>query len=73
MIEGGDAELLVCVFLDDAEGIVMGVEGRHEDERNIHAVGGVKMLNLTDCEIKEGHVVLDFESTLCTSHAYKKR
>lgn len=26
LVEGGDAELLVGVFLDDAEGIVVGVE-----------------------------------------------
>jgi hypothetical protein len=26
------------------------------------------MLDLTDGEVEEGHVVLDFEGTLCTGH-----
>jgi len=69
LIEGGDAELLVCIFFDDAKGVLMGIEGGHEDERDIDAVSGVEMLDLTDGEIKEGHVVLDFEGTLCTGHS----
>ena len=70
LIEGGDAELLVCVFFDDAEGVVVGIEGGHENERDVDAVGGVEMLDLTDGEVKEGHVVLDFEGTLCTGHSW---
>ena len=70
LIECGDAELLVSVFLDDAEGVIVGIERCHEDERDVDAVGGVEMLDLTDGEVKEGHVVLDFEGTLCTGHSW---
>jgi len=31
LVEGDDAELLVSVFLDDAERVVVGVKGGHED------------------------------------------
>ena len=68
LVERGDAQLLVRVLLDDAQGIVMSVEGRHEEERDIDAVAGVEVLNLAHSEVEEGHVVLDLESTLGTSH-----
>jgi len=68
LVEGGDANLLIGVFFDDTEGIVMGIEGSHEDERDIDTVGGVEMLDLTDGEIEEGHVVLYLESALCAGH-----
>ena len=73
LIEGGNTELLVCILFDDAEGVLMGIEGGHENERDVDAVGGVEMLDLTDGEIKEGHVVLDFEGTLCTGHSCDNR
>jgi hypothetical protein len=70
LVEGGDAKLLVSVLLDDAEGIVVGVEGGHEDKGNIDTVGGVEMLDLSDSQVEEGHVVLDLESTLGSGHAH---
>lgn len=48
----------------------MGVERSHEDEGNIHLVGGVQMLDLADGQIEEGHVVLDLQSTFGAGHAY---
>ena len=68
LIEGGDADLLIGVLFDDAQGIVVSVEGSHENKGDIDAVGGVKMFNLANGEIKEGHVILDLKSTLRTSH-----
>ena len=59
LVEGGDTKLLVRILLDDSEGILMGVERSHEDEGNIHLVVGVQMLDLTDGQIEEGHVILD--------------
>ena len=41
LVKSGDADLLVGVFLDNAEGIVVGVERGHEDERDIDTVSGV--------------------------------
>ena len=59
LVESGDTKLLVGILLDDSEGILMGVERSHEDEGNIHLMGGVQMLDLTDGQVEEGHVVLD--------------
>jgi hypothetical protein len=69
LVESGDADLLVGVFFDDTEGIVMGVERSHEDEGDIDTVGSVEVLDLTDGEIEEGHIVLYLESTLGAGHA----
>ena len=68
LIEGGDTNLLVGVLFDDTEGIVMSIEGGHEDEGDIDTMGGVEVLDLTDGKIEEGHVVLYLESTLGTCH-----
>jgi hypothetical protein len=70
LIEGGDTQLLVGVFLDDTESVFVRVEGRHEDKGHVNTAGGVEMLNLANGEVKESHVVLDFQSALSTSHTY---
>ena len=49
LIECSDAELLVCVLLDDTKGVVVCVEGRHENQGYVDLVGGVKVLDLADC------------------------
>ena len=69
LVEGGDAELLVCVLFDDTESIVVSVEGGHEDERDIYATCGVEVLDLTDGQVKESHVVFDFKGTFGTGHS----
>lgn len=68
LVEGGDAKLLVGILLDDAEGIFVCVEGGHEDEGNVNTVSGVEVFDLADGKVEEGHVVLDLERTLRTSH-----
>ena len=60
--------MLVCVLLDDAEGVVMRIERSHKNKRDIDAERSVEMFDLPDSEIEEGHVVLDFQSTLCAGH-----
>lgn len=62
--------MLIRVLLDDAKGVLVGVERCHENQRNIDAVGGVEMLDLSDSKIEECHVILDLESTLGTSHTW---
>ena len=69
LVEGGDAKLLVGIFLDDSEGILMGVERSHEDEGNVHLVSGVQMLDLADGQVEECHVILDLQSALRASHS----
>ena len=73
LVEGGDAKLLIGILFDDPEGILVGVERSHENEGNIHLVGGVQMLNLTDCQVEERHVVFDLQSALSASHSYWSR
>ena len=63
--------MLVRIFLDDAKGIIMRVERSHEDEGDIDAARCVQMLNLPHGQIEESHVILDLQSTLGSSHAYK--
>lgn len=70
LVEGGNAELLVRVFLDDPESVFVGVERRHQDEGDIDAVGGVEVLDLSHSQVEEGHVVLDFECTLRSGHTH---
>ena len=59
LVEGGDTKLLVRILLDDSEGVLVGVERSHEDERDIHFIVGVQMFDLTNGQIEEGHIVLD--------------
>ena len=69
LVESSDTELLVCVFFDYTKSIIVCVEGSHEDERDINARCGVEVLDLTDGQVKESHVVFDFESTFGTRHS----
>lgn len=73
LVKGSDAELLVSIFLDDAESILMSIEGGHENEGHVDPVGGIEMLNLPDGEIKESHVVFNLKGTLGASHAWMGR
>jgi len=59
LVEGGNTKLLIGILLDDPEGILMGVERSHKDEGDVHLIGGVQMLDLTDSQVKESHVILD--------------
>ena len=73
LIEGGDAKLLISIFLDDSERVLVGVERSHEDERNINLVGCIQMLDLTDSQVEECHVIFDLQSALSAGHAYSSR
>lgn len=73
LIEGSDAKLLVGILLDNSEGILVGVERSHEDEGNIHLVGGVQMLDLADGQVEEGHVIFDLQGALRAGHSYSSR
>ncbi len=68
LVESGDTELLVSVLLDDTEGVLVGIEGRHQDKRDVNTAGSVEMFDLAHSEVEEGHVIFDFKRTLGTSH-----
>ena len=69
LVEGGDAELLVRILLDNAQGIFVGVERRHKNQRYVDFMGSIEVLNLAHSQIQECHVILDFESGFGSSHA----
>lgn len=71
LIEGDNADTVLTVLLDDLAGFGVGVEGVHQDERDIDLVGFVEELHLADGEVEEGHAVTDFNGALGpdTSHS----
>ena len=69
LVESGDTELLVRVLFDDTKSIIVCVKRSHEDERDVYAAGCVEVFDLTDSQVKESHVVFDFESTFGTGHS----
>lgn len=44
LIESDNSQLLVGIFLDDANGVLVGVEGSHENQWHINAVLRVQVL-----------------------------
>lgn len=68
LVECRNADLLVCILFDDAESVLVCVERGHKDERDIDAAAGVEVLDLSDGQVEECHVILDLEGTLCTGH-----
>ena len=71
LIEGSDAELLVRILLDDAQGIFVCVERRHQDQRNVDLMSGIEVLDLANSQVQESHVILDFESGFGSGHALR--
>lgn len=59
-----------AVLLDDTCSVVRSVERVHEDERNVGLVLLVKVLNLANREVEEGHAVTDFNDRLGTDAAH---
>ena len=69
LVEGGDAELLIRILLDDPQGIIVCVERRHKNQRNVDLMGGIEVLDLAHGQIQECHVIFDFESGLGSGHS----
>lgn len=44
LVESNDAELLIGVFFDDTEGVLVSVKRGHKNKRHVNAVFSVKML-----------------------------
>ncbi|SRR5258707_4716378 len=72
LIEGGDSKLLICVLLDNPKCILMRIERGHENERDVDALGSVKVLDLADSKIEECHVVFDLKCTFRTGHTCRR-
>lgn len=69
LVEGRDAQLLVSILFDDPEGIFVSVERSHEDQRDVHAMGGVEVLDLTHGQVEEGHIIFYLKSALGSRHS----
>jgi hypothetical protein len=70
LVEGQDIDVVSLVFLDDVLGVIVRVEGVHENEGNIDVVCAVEVFNLSDGEIEEGHAITDFDNGLGTNAAH---
>jgi len=64
LVEGDDVDIVALVFLDDGLGILVGVEGVHEDEGNVHVECAVEVLDLANRQVKEGHALTDLDDGL---------
>jgi len=61
LVEGHDINVMTLVFLDDVLGVVVCVEGVHENERDVDIVCAVEVLNLSDRQIEERHAITDLD------------
>jgi len=70
LVEGEDVDVVALVFLDDVGGVLVGVEGVHQDEGHVDIVGAVEVLDLADGEIEEGHAIADLNDGFGTNTAH---
>ena len=70
LVEGEDVDVVALVLLDDVGGVLVGVEGVHQDEGNVDIVGAVEVLDLTDGKVEEGHAIADLNDGLGTDAAH---
>lgn len=59
LVERKNINVVPLVLLDDGLRVFIGVEGVHENKRDIDIVGAVKVLDLANRQIKEGHAIPD--------------
>lgn len=64
LVEGDDVDVVTLVLLDDGLGVLVGVEGVHEDEGNIDIIGAVQVLDLTHGQVEEGHALTNLNDRL---------
>lgn len=70
LVEGEDVNVVALVLLDDVGGVLVGVEGVHEDEGHVDIVGAVEVLDLTDGQVKERHAIADLNDGLGADTAH---
>jgi len=64
LVESKDLDVVVGVLLNDTLSVVVGVEGVHENKRNVDFVLRVQMLDLPDTQVEESHSLTDLDRTL---------
>lgn len=70
LVEGEDVNVVALVLLDDVCGVLVGVEGVHEDEGDVDVVGAVEELDLADGQVKERHAIADLNDGLGANAAH---
>ena len=70
LVEGDDVDVVALVLLDDGLGVLVGVEGVHQDEGDVDVEGAVEVLDLADGEIEEGHALADLNDGLGADAAH---
>jgi hypothetical protein len=66
LVEGDDVDVVALVLLDNGLGVLVGVEGVHEDEGHVDVEAAVEVLDLAHGEIEEGHALTDLNDGLGT-------
>jgi hypothetical protein len=64
LVECDDIDVVSLVLLDDVLGVIIGVEGVHENEGNVDVVCAVEVFDLADRQVKERHAFTDFDDGL---------
>ena len=71
LVERQDLDALPAVPLDHVLGVLVGVEGVHEDERDVGVVLLVEVLDLLHGDVQEGELVPDFDDGLGSLAAHR--
>lgn len=70
LVEGDDVDVVALVLLDDRLGVLVGVEGVHQDEGHVDVESAVEVLDLADGQIQEGHALTDLNDGLGADTAH---
>lgn len=71
LVESDNVDIVTLVLLDNVLRIVVGVERVHKNEWYAHVVLLIKVLNLTDGQVQEGHAIPDFDHGLGTDTSHR--
>ena len=56
LVECPDGDVEAGILPDDLHGVLVCIEAVHQNQRNIGRIFLVEILNLLDCQVKEGQV-----------------
>lgn len=71
LVEGDDVDVVALVLLDDRLGVLVGVEGVHENKGNVDVEGTVEVLDLAHRQVEERHALTDLNDGLGTNATHR--
>lgn len=71
LVEGHDINVVTLVLLDDVLGVIISVEGVHEDEWHIDIISSVEVFDLADGKVQERHAITDFNDRLWSNATHR--